>query len=127
MLVNHSPIIFWLIFVVAVAITHVVIIRRFKRSPNKPLWLAVRVIVAVVLLYLEVGERNLFLAGIAYLFSGWFIHNTVIAVGIGRAPWYLNKTGPLDKALGSSPWVWVIMALGFVTSLVMYFLNEVPI
>jgi CDP-diglyceride synthetase len=119
----------WLIFVLTVVAIHLYIIKKEKRSPDKAFWLAARIVFALLILYTEyrLQERNLILVGITLLSSGWFLHNTLIALGLRRKPWYVNNTGPMDKAIAGNTWIWFLMLIAFLTSSVMYFLNEVPV
>lgn len=119
--------ILWILIVVLIAGIHLYISNVKQVSPNKPLWLVIRIVIACVIGYLDLktGIRPLILLIVAYTFSGWFLHDVICAVGMGRAPWYLNGTGVLDRLQSSigHPAAFVLKAIGFFGSVGMYFWN----
>jgi hypothetical protein len=123
------PIILWLTFVLLVAGVHLYLIKVKKVSPNKSIWLWVRLIVAALFVIAEffLSNHSMPVVFLAYLFSGWFLHDVICAVGTGREMWYLNSTGPIDRfqhaAGGATTW-FVFKAIGCLTTVAMYFLNE---
>lgn len=121
------PIIIWLVAVLCIALVHLYIIKVKKVSPNKALWLGIRIAIACVIGYLDLktGIRPPILLIVSYTFSGWFLHDVICAVGTGRTMWYLNGTGVLDRAQSSigHPTAFVLKAIGFFGSVGMYFVN----
>ena len=118
-------IVFWLIFTLAVISVHLYLIRIKRKSPNKVLWFVIRFVVGVGFIAMEykAGTPYLGVVILAYAVSNWFLHDTLIALGLGRKPWYLNSTGPIDKLQGGSPYVWIMKAIACFTLLGMYFFN----
>lgn len=95
-------------------------------SPNKSLSLWVRFGASVIIGLLDVieGIRPIEVIVLAYLFSGWFIHDSLLAMGTCHKPWYLNSTGPIDRAQASiGPAAWAIKGIGFFGTLFYYFVN----
>jgi hypothetical protein len=122
-------ILYWLLFVLIVAGVHLYLIKRKKVSPDKSFWLWLRLILAFLFILTEYffTDHSMPVVFLAYLFSGWFLHDFICALGMGRDPWYLNNSGPIDRfqhaAGGSTTW-FVFKAIGCLTTVAMYFLNE---
>lgn len=122
----------WLIVALLEAFRHVILIRVEKISPNKFFSLAARVAVAGVLCWLDLRQlpsyapfyEYVIICG-AYFFSGWFIHDTILAVfAMKQKPWYLNGTGPIDRVQsGWLPVWWFFKGLFALTFSAMYFFN----
>jgi hypothetical protein len=121
---------FWLIIVAVVIGSHLVIIKIENIEPDKGAWLFIRLSFAFGLLAVEhkIGEHDILLTGLAFLFSGWLLHDAIIGWILHGKPWYLNKTGVLDKLQhrygGASTW-FVLKAIGCFTTVIMYYLNEI--
>jgi hypothetical protein len=119
-------IILWLFFTLAVIEVHLYLIKKKKISPNKVVWFIIRFVVGVGFILIEYKLQTKYLGVVilAYIVSNWFFHDTLIALGLRRKPWYLNNTGLLDKAQGGSPYVWIMKVIACVTLLAMYFFNK---
>ena len=89
-----SYLIIWISIVVLIAGIHLYIIKGRKVSPNKALWLGIRIAIACVIGYLDwrQGVRPLELIVVSYFFSGWFLHNSILGWRLHGMPWYTNKT-----------------------------------
>lgn len=120
-------IILWLVVVILEASRHLFLIRVRKVSPNKTISLWARFGAAIVIGLLDVieGIRPIEVIVLAYLFSGWFIHDVMLAVGTGKKPWYLNGTGPIDRAQSSigQTSAFVLKGIAAITLVTMYFVN----
>lgn len=119
-------IIIWIAVVILESLRHLFIIHTKERSPNKRVSFIARALIAAVLILIELktGPRPIEVLILAYLFSGWFLHDTFLAMGMGRKPWYLNSTGTIDKAQASiGPAAWALKGLGFLGTVSYYFVN----
>jgi hypothetical protein len=120
------PLIIWLFLAFCEAIRHLYIIKEKGQNPNKARSLAVRCLIATGLGLWEVLmlEKDWLLIVLTYLSTGWWIHNTVIALGLGRKAWYLNGTGPMDRYLRPyAPYFWIMLTILCFGSLAAYFFN----
>jgi hypothetical protein len=123
----YSPLIIWLVVVSLEPFRHLYIITHKRVSPDKFKSLAARCLIATALGIVEVIDLDkwwlqMFLT---YLTTGWFIHNTILGLGLGHKPWYLNDSGPLDRHLKDfAPYFWVCLGLAAMTLAAMYFVNE---
>jgi hypothetical protein len=123
----NNLLIHWLVFTLTVIAIHLHLIRIKKKSPDKQFWLTVRVLVGIGFLIAErfVDVRPMSVNILTYIFSAWFLHDTLIALGLRERPWYLNNTGPIDKAQRSfAPMIWAWKAIAALTLIGMYFIND---
>jgi hypothetical protein len=123
----NSPLIIWFILASLEALRHVYIIKEKGQSPDKFKSLAVRCLIATGLGLWEVVmlDKEVLYMIPTYFFTGWWIHNTVIALGLGRKAWYLNGTGPMDRYLRPyAPYFWICLTIAAATLTGMYFFNE---
>jgi hypothetical protein len=124
---SFEPLIFWLVIALLEALRHVYLIKHKGISPNKSVSLWVRCLIATGLGLWEVIELDKFWLQmfLTYLSTGWWIHNTVIALSLGRKPWYLNGTGFFDRRLRPyAPYFWICLTIMAFTLVAMYFFNE---
>jgi hypothetical protein len=122
----YSPLIIWLFLALLEALRHLYIIKVKGQSPDKFKSLAVRCLIATGLGLWEVVMLDKFWLQIflTYFSTGWWIHNTVIALGLGRKVWYLNGTGPMDRYLRPyAPYFWIMLTILCFGSLAAYFFN----
>ena len=123
----NNLLIHWLVFTLTVIAIHLYLIKVKKTSPDKQFWLTVRVLVGIAFLVAErfVDLRPMSVNILAYVFSAWFLHDTLIALGMRERPWYLNDTGPIDKAQkGFASMIWICKAIAGLTLIGMYFIND---
>jgi hypothetical protein len=126
-LADKYPILIWLILAFCEALRHVYIIKEKKISPNKARSLAVRCLIATGLGLWEVVmlDKWWFQVFLTYLSTGWWMHNTIIAVGLGHKVWYLNGTGFFDRYIKPyAPYFWICLTIVTGALLGMYFFND---
>lgn len=120
------PLIIWLVLAFCEALRHLYIIKVKGQSPDKFKSLSVRCLIATGLGLWEVVmlEKYWMQMFLTYLFTGWWIHNSVIALGLGRKVWYLNSTGLMDRYLRHyAPYFWILLTIAVGALTAMYFFN----
>jgi hypothetical protein len=118
---------YWLLFTISVINIHLRLIKS-KKSPDKFFWFIVRLVFGTCFALTELSLKTKYLgvAILMYWVSNWFLHDTLIALGLRRKPWYLNSNGDLDKLQPMSGWVyiWAIKLIACFTLIGMYLFHE---
>lgn len=113
----------YFIFIILQLAWHYTVIEVFERVPNHGCHLAIRVVVAIVIMIMsqELSWINILTYGIAF----WLPFDSILNLLRGKKIWYLGET-PIDKFQKEHPneqvWFWfkTIAFLGLVGA---YYLN----
>jgi hypothetical protein len=112
-------IIIWILFEIAEVVRHWFIIKFKKKSPNKVISFCLRGLIASAILYFDTTPLSIAIQ--AYVIAGWYIHDYLLNLFLGKKFYYLNETGFLDKLqrriIGQDVWffwksIWLIGGLG---------------